>query len=271
MDSYYVTTIGKIVIRLWLVIALALMGTSAGATDTEENPPKPLFFGVEISPFEAQYIVRKAVNVRAGPGQDRKKVGKLEKGDRITGIGRAKGGWIAYRDMDKDVGFIYESVLYAITDSTLSKELTGTLSGPAQPKCSYTISFIGKSEAEGQVFQIGDYEVDWVCEQNNQTAKFSTPMFLTEGPYAPNNRAMHQITIDILDLAINLEEVLSTNLYYNPEKREVTYDGTSNRRMARTPAETTAKASSVSDALHASVRLAYEAWNDHLWAELLKR
>ena len=270
-NFYQITTIGMLAARLWLVIGLVFILTSAEAKDTEATALNSTFLGFEIQPFEAIYIVRKAVNIRSKPSKNSKKVGKLGKGKRITGVGRAKGGWIAYRDQDKEIGFVYEPVLYAIIDSSLSRELTGTLSSGAHPKCKYAINFIGKSEAEGQIFQIGDYEVDWECEKKGYAASFSTPMFLTEGPYVPSKRATHQITIDILDLAVNLEEVLSTNLFFNHEKMQVTYDGISNRRMAQKLAESTAPASSVSDALQASVRLAYQAWNDHLWVELLKR
>lgn len=253
---------------------LALTIATSNALAADEPPisiPKALFKGVEITPFDVLYIVRKDVNVRALPTQKSKKVGRLDEGERISGVGRAKKDWIAYQDDGKEIGFVYEPVLYPVIESALSSDIAGVLSSGNRPACEYKIIFIGKTEAEGQLFQIGDYEVDWVCEQNAVQARFSTPMFLTEGPYISKQPAVHQITIDILDLAINLEEVLSTNLFYDHEKMQIVYENVSQKGLSVLPANTKVSARSVPDALQAAVGFAYEVWNEKLWGELMKR
>ncbi len=241
------------------------------AAEKTESPPTATFLNTEIRPFSAIYVVRKDVNIRAKPTQKSKRVGKLEEGTRIEAAGRAKGGWIAYRAAGKDIGFVYEPVLYPVIESTLTEDIMGTLSSGGRPTCEYVLRFIGKTEAQGQIFQIGDYEIDWTCRQNDEEATFSTPMFLTEGPYIGSKPALHQITIDILDLSVNLEEVLSTNFLFNHETMEMTYDSISASRFGNEPKLKQKVAASIPDALRTAVVISYVTWNTILWTELMKR
>jgi len=259
-----------------LGISAALLFAPVSALAQDQGKPEKaevpvIFLGAEITPFNAIYVVRKDVNIRAKPTQKSKRIGKLEEGERIGAVGRAKGGWVAYRELGKDIGFVYEPVLYPVIESALAEEITGTLSSGGRPTCEFTLSFVGKTEAEGQIFQIGDYEIDWLCRQNATEARFSTPMFLTEGPSVSNKPALHQMTIDILDLTANLEEVLSTNFQFDHEKMQITFDGITSKRFGRTPEQTQAQVASLSEALATAVTLAYESWNSVLWTELMKR
>lgn len=251
--------------------SLSGMPQNANAQKTKSSPAKALFMGVEIKPFDGSYMVRKDVNIRAKPKTGSKKLGKLKQGVRISTVGRAKGGWVAYQKEGNNIGFVYESVLYPVIESALKEELKGTVSGAKRPECAYTIRFVEKSIAEGQIFEIGDYEIDWHCKQNGNLTDFSTLMFLTEGPYDSKKGGSHQITIDVFNVAINMEEVLSTNFLYNPKKKQLTYDGVSQKRLARNPAKKVVDVASISEALKAAVRLAHEAWNVKLWAELFKQ
>ncbi len=256
---------------LWGLLFSFMGMTPLYAQNADQLSLKKVFLDTEITPFEAFYIVRADVNVRAKPTQKSEKVGRLDEGARIYAVGRANKDWVAYREQEKDVGFVYEPVLMPVIDSTLWEEVKGTLAAVSKPKCDYTINFVGKSTAEGQIFQIGDYEVDWKCLFNGKTSRFSTPMFLTEGPYVPSQKSVHQVTIDILDLAINLEEVLSTNLFYDHEKMRVRFDGISSKRMSVNKPDAEVAVTSLPSALQAAVQLAHEAWGEPLWAELLKR
>ena len=256
---------------LFCVYSFSGMSPAVNAQKTKTVSTKVQFMGSEITPLNRAYMVRKDVNIRAKPKTGSKKVGKLKQGLRISTVGRAKGGWVAYRDDGKDVGFVYEPVLYPVIESALKEELQGTVSGKNRPKCAYIIRFVEKSVAEGQIFQIGDYEIDWHCSQKGKLADFSTLMFLTEGAYNSKGSTLHQITIDVFDIPISIEEVLSTNFLYNTKKNQLTYDGVSQKRLARTPAKKVVDVASVSEALKAAVSLAHEAWNDLLWAELFKQ
>jgi len=261
------------VVFAYLSIAFVVIVLSpiVSAQKLEMSPQKILFMGAEIKPIDGIYIISKDVNVRKKPKTGSKKIGSLKKGVRITTVGRAKGGWVAYQDQGKDIGFVYESVLYPVIESALKKNLKGTLSSEKRPKCSYTTTFVGKSDAEGQVFQIGDYEIDWKCEYKGKSTNFSSLMFLTEGPYDTSKSAIHQITIDLFDVAVNMEEVLSTNFLYDRIKKKLIYDGVSQKRLANDLGEKVVYVADVPHALQAAVQVAHEAWNDFLWVELFKQ
>ena len=257
----------------YLLIASVVMVLSptVSAQKVIKSGPKITFMGAQIKPIDGIYIIRKDVNVRKKPKTGSKKVGSLKKGDRITTVGRAKGGWVAYQDQGKNMGFVYESVLYPVIESELKNKLKGTLFGKKRPKCSYITTFVGKSDAEGQVFQIGDYETDWKCKYKGKSTNFSSLMFLTEGPYDSGKSSKHQITIDVFDVVVNMEEVLSTNFLYDRKKKKLVYDGVSQKRLANDPVEKVVYVADVPDALQAAVQLAHEAWNDFLWDELFKK
>jgi hypothetical protein len=262
----------KVVFAYLLFISVVIvLSPIASAKKMESSPPKVLFLGVQIKPVDGIYVIRKYVNVRKKPKTGSKKVGSLKKGERITTVGRAKGGWVAYQKQGRDVGFVYESVLYPVIESELKNNLKGTLSGEKRPKCSYITTFVGKSDAEGQVFQIGDYEIDWECKYKGKSASFSTLMFLTEGPYYSSKSSIHQITIDVFDVSVNMEEVLSTNFLYDRIKKKLIYDGVSQKRLANDPAIKVVDVSDVPHALQTAVQLAHEAWSDFIWVELFKQ
>jgi hypothetical protein len=256
---------------LLFISVVTVLPPIANAQKIESSPPKILFLGVQIKPVNGIYIIRKYVNVRKKPKTGSKKVGSLKKGKRISTVGRAKGGWIAYQEQGNDVGFVYESALYPVIESKLKNNLKGTLSGEKRPKCSYITTFVGKSDAEGQVFQIGDYEIDWECKYEGKSASFSTLMFLTEGPYDSSKSSIHQITIDVFDVAGNMEEVLSTNFLYDRIKKKLIYDGVSQKRLANDPVIPVVDVSDVPNALQMAVQLAHEAWSDYFWVELFKK
>jgi hypothetical protein len=259
----------KIVFAYFFCIFFVIVSSPiASAQKIKTSALEVLFMGVQIKPIDGMYIIRKDVNVRKKPKTGSKKIGSLKKGERIRTVGRAKGGWLAYQDKGKDIGFVYETVLYPVIESTLKNNLTGNLSGESRPMCSYTTTFVGKSDAEGQVFQIGDYEIDWKCKYKDKSASFSSLMFLTEGPYDTSKSAIHQITIDVFDVAVNMEEVLSTNFLYNRKKNKLIYDGISQKRFANDPAQKGAYVADVPGALQTAVKLAHGAWNDLFWAEL---
>ena len=240
------------------------------AQKTEKSTPKGLFMGTQIKRVDSIYIIRKDVNVRKKPKTGSKIVGSLKKGERITTVGRAKGGWVAYQDQGEDIGFVFKTALYPIIESALRNNLKGALSGEKRPQCSYVTSFVGKSDAEGQVFQIGDYEIDWKCKYKGKSANFSSLMFLTEGPYDSSKSSIHQITIDVFEVAVNMEEVLSTNFFYDRLKNKLIYDGVSQKRLANDPAVKVVNVAGIPETLQAAVRLAHEAWNDLFWVELFK-
>ncbi len=262
----------KVVLASFLAVFFVIvLPPNASAQKTEIFPSKVLFMGAQIKPIDGMYVITKDVNVRKKPKTGSKRVGSLKKGQRITTVGKAKGGWVAYQDKGKDIGFVYDTVLYPVIQSALKDSLKGSVSGEKRPKCSYIATFVGKSNAEGQVFQIGDYEIDWDCKYKGKSESFSTLMFLTEGPYDSSKSSVYQITIDVFDVAVNMEEVLSTNFLYDRKKNKLLYDGVSQKRLANDPVEKVVSVTDVPDALHTAIRLAHEAWNRFFWIELFKQ
>jgi hypothetical protein len=262
----------KVVLASLLCASVVIvLSPIASAQKMEPSASKVLFMGAQIQLIDGMYIVRKDVNIRKKPKTGSKKVGRLKKGVRITTVGQAKGGWVAYQEQGREIGFVYDSVLYPVIDSALKNNIKGTLSGERRPKCSYTTVFVGKSDAEGQVFQVGDYEIYWNCKYKGKSASFLSLMFLTEGPYDTSKSSMHQITIDVFDVAVNMEEVLSTNFLYDRIKQKLIYDGVSQKRLANDPAEKVVYVADLPGALQTAVQLAHEAWNDLLWVELFKQ
>jgi hypothetical protein len=262
----------KVVLAYLLIVSVVIvLPPIASAEKSQTSNINILFMGAQIKPIDGIYIVRKDVNVRKKPKTGSKKVGSLKKGKRITTVGRAKGGWVAYQDQGRNMGFVYETALYPVIESELKNSLKGTLSGEKRPKCSYITTFVGKSNAEGQVFQIGDYEIDWECKYKGKSAAFLSLMFLTEGPYDSSKSSKHQITIDVFDVTVNMEEVLSTNFLYDRIKKKLIYDGVSQKRLANNPAEKVVYVADIPDALQTAVQLAHEVWNEFLWAEVFKK
>ena len=248
-----------------IVAIVATLGTAASA-QTE----KLLFLGTQIKADAGTYLVTKDVNVRAKPLTGSKRVGGFKRGDRIKVVGRAPGAWVAVRKGGKDFGFVYEPILLPLIDGTLDKELTGRIKAKGSPACDYRVRFEGKSVAEGQLFKFADYEVAWKCTVGKSKIEFLTPMFMTEAPYQASKKGIYQITIDHLELEDNLEEVISTTVYFKRKKKQVNFDSVSSKKYRKQPAVKEMQADDVAQALVVAVRLSYGAWNKAVWRDLSK-
>jgi len=245
------------------------VGQSSNGADKDEAGPKT-FLGAKIKPKPGIYLVTKDVNVRARPETKSKRVGRFRKGARITTVGKATGAWVAVKKDGKDYGFVYEPILLEIIDGALKKPQSGTLKEKGRPNCTYKIQYEGKSAAEGQLFEIADYAVDWDCEWKDKVLRFVTPMFMTEAASRIAKKQVHQITIDIISFEASMEEVVSTTVLYERTKSRVLFDGVSEDRFARKAKFDEFKVDKLADALDAAVWLTYRAWNEAVWTELAK-
>lgn len=258
--------------RLFLIIfALPLFLAAAGgdcawAQDAKKKSASVPFLKTTVTPLTGTYLVLKAANVRLRPATKGRRVGRRGKGERVQVVGRAKGPWLAIRDGEgKDIGFIYQTSLMPVIDGTLDQPLIGDVKNPGQPDCTYEIHFEGKSPAEGQAFVFADYDIGWQCDLSGKSLRFHTPMFITEGPHRGISKQVHQITIDILDLTVSLEEVLSTHVLWNRSQGMVTFDSITAKQFARTPAQPALPATNLAGALHTAIKLATSSWNSRLW------
>ena len=187
-------------------------------------------------------------------------------------------------------------------EGKLESNLSGILKKKGHPICKYTISFLGKTPAEGVIFKMSDYGIDWACkkiiENKNETDKllhksskalvniekkikfvkesddpdvksvqinFFTPMFLSEGKVNLGKKRYNQITIDFLEAGISSRDIFSITMFYDVTKKVVGFYGATDQKLILPSIETSVKVTSVKEALKAAVKLSYEVWNDELW------
>ena len=256
-----------------LVAAVLLIALAVGPALAAEKktPPKPMIFmGVKVQPLHGQYLVLKDVNIRARPKTKSKKVGSFKAGKRIDVVARAAGAWVAVREGGKDLGFVYDQILLPLIDGTLKKDLNGKTSVKGGASCQYRIRFEGKSQVEGQVFEIADYDVFWYCLNGKRKVKFRTPMFITEAPYQLGTKRIFQISIDVLDIEGGYDDIFSTTLLYDKDKNRVVFDSVSIKKFGQTPATKEISAKTVPQALRAAVIITLATWNKSAWKDLIK-
>ena len=256
-----------------LVAAVLLIALAVGPALAAEKktPPKPMIFmGVKVKPLHGQYLVLKDVNIRARPKTKSKKVGSFKAGKRIDVVARAAGAWVAVREGGKDLGFVYDQILLPLIDGTLKKALEGKTSVKGGASCQYRIRFEGKSQVEGQVFEIADYDVFWDCLDGKRKVKFRTPMFITEAPYQLGTKRIFQISIDVLDIEGGYDDIFSTTLLYDKDKNRVAFDSVSIKKFGQTPATKEISAKTVPQALRAAVIITLATWNKSAWKDLIK-
>jgi len=256
------------------LVALVLLGGGA-ASAAEKQPAEksdgPTVMGVPVEPIDGIYLVLKDVNVRAAPETKSKRVARLDAGTKVEAVGSVKGPWLAVRLDGKVLGFVYAPILMPMIDGTLSDPVSGTVAVHGVGQCEYTVEFVGKSEAGDQRFEFADYGVEWRCRSAASGLAFHTPMFLSEGPYQGTRKAVHQITVDVLELAGSLEEVFSTHLLWERNKGEVMFDSTTIKKFAHAKPPDALKAETLSDALKAAVETTAHVWTDSVWSALAKK
>ena len=230
------------------------------------------FKGVYVKPYNSTYIVIKDVNIRSLPETKSKRLGKYKSGRRIQVVGIAGGSWLAVRENNSDVGFVYKLFLLPLINGTLDQALTGVASSKRKPgtDCKYTISFEGKSPVEGQFFEIADYDIIWECTRAKKKIMFRTPMFITEAPYKLSHKRIFQITVDVLDQDRGYDEIFSTFILFDLEKSRVFYDGVSIKKYAYVSAAKEFPAKSIAQALKGAAVIALKRWNKMAWKNLIK-
>ena len=256
--------------RATALIFLVLAAGSAVSPVRAAEKNTMTFLGVEVTPHEGKYVVMKDVNVRAKPKTKSKKIGSLKARRHVQVGAKAPGAWMAVREGTKDLGFVYAPVLMPLIDGTPAEELTGKASVKGGADCDYRIRFEGKSQVEGQLFEISDYDVVWDCTVAKRRVRFRTPMFITEAPYQLGSKRIYQVNVDVLDLYSGYEDILSTIVLYNEDKDRVTFDGVSIKKYGQTPKEKTLKARNVHEALTGAVKIALSVWNKSAWKNLIK-
>ncbi|MCB2100693.1 MAG: hypothetical protein KDE22_07485 [Rhodobacterales bacterium] len=242
------------------------------------------FLGQAITVEPGRHLVLKDVNLRGAPRTGAPRVGRLEKGTVVDSPGfAAKGGWLAVTGDGFDPGFIFAPVTVPLIDGTLDEDLAGVAraanKGPGSNRaCAYRIRWTGRSPIPDEVITTADYDVSFHCRDKAKSAPGGGPsgaegtatgyMFLTEAPYNLSRRRVYQITIDLIDITGDYEEVLSVTTLYQAHRDEVLFDSRHMKTFADKPTQRTRPAASVPEALRAAVELAVESWTDAAWAVL---
>ena len=245
-----------------VVVSSWLLPISPGFAAGADSP----FSGVELLPVEGTFVVSQDnLNVRAQPRTGGERVTQLAKGDRVTVIGKAKGGeWYAVRKDGQDLGFAYAPVLLRQIDGRLEEDLKGTAKSNGVT-CSYTIRFESQNEIEGEVMRVADYWTQMDCRRKGKKITFSILMFLTELPYLPNKQSTFQIGVEVADVGVDYDRALSSIVMYDFDEKTVTFDSISPKEFAKKAEFKSHVVNDVKEALTSAVEISLEAWNDEFW------
>lgn len=249
---------------------LCLVGVMAGGLNVRPLSAADItFLGHPVSPKPGTYVVTKELNVRAEPDTKGKKIGSFQEGERIDVAGSAKGSWMAVRVDGKDLGFVYGPVLMPLINAVVEEPLTGKIA-ISGGNCAYRVVFEGESPIEGQMFNSVDYRAVLECRRGGSSFAFDMPLFITEGPYNGGDRSIHQIGMDVLELAQEYERVFSTNLLYDAEKGRVKLDSVSVDKYLAKKKEDPVPVVNVATALVAAIGLAARSWTPAFWSDLAR-
>ncbi|MCG8508678.1 MAG: SH3 domain-containing protein [Rhodospirillales bacterium] len=225
--------------------------------------------GSPVESATGRFLAATEVNLRAKPSTRAPKRGRLERGMKVEAFGAAENGsWLVVRRGRQELGFVFAEMLLPLIDGTISEPIGGsTKSGDGGP-CNYVIRFAGKSAVQEDLFETSDYEIDWSCVIDGRQLEFPGFMFITEAPFQLSENRVYQISIDLLDITRNYDEVFSTVFLYRPDKGTVALDSVSMKEFARKPAVGEASAKTVPAALSGAAKLAPAAWNAKVWEML---
>ena len=225
--------------------------------------------GEPLSPASGYFLSISDVNLRAKPSTRAQKRGRLERGSRVEAIGAAENGsWFFVRRGEQELGFVFAETLLPLIDGTLDAPLTGMTESGSDRSCRYLIRFVGKNLVEGELFETSDYEVDWECALNDKQITFPGYMFITEAPFQLSENRVYQISIDLLNVTREYDEVFSTIFLYRLGENEVVLDSVSMKEYGVEPKVARLAARTVAEALAAAAKIAPRAWNDTVWSML---
>lgn len=260
-----------------VVLALAaLMGLSlffpVSIFAAEAGPMT--FMGVKVKPHKGAYLVLKDVNIRARAETKSKKLGSLKRGEKVNAVARAGPSWLAVRGQSKgkikDLGFVYYKFLLPLIDGSLSEVLKARIKTGGGVDCAYSIKFVGRSPIEGQVFQIADYDVFWDCLIDKKKVEFRTPMFMTEAPYQMDHKRIFQISVDVLDINNDYDDIFSSIVLYERDKKRVLFDSVSIEKFGQKPSPSKIDAKTVPEALIGAAKIAALSWKNIVWQTVRK-
>ncbi len=219
-----------------------------------------------VEPASGFYVTAADVNVRFGPSTKAAKRGDLDRGVKVEAIGSADDGkWLVVRQDDQELGFVYAETLLPLVNGELNQPLKGETSFGEGGSCRFVINFIGKNPVEGELFETSDYEVDWSCVVKERSIRFPAFMFITEAPFQLSDNNVYQISIDLLGVVQEYDEIFSTVFLFRRNDDKVVFDSVSMKEFANLPKSAERPASDVVAALSGAAAIAPGIWKDRVW------
>ncbi len=169
------------------------------------------------------------------------------------------------RQDDQELGFVYAETLLPLVNGELNQPLKGETSFGEGGSCRFVINFIGKNPVEGELFETSDYEVDWSCVVKERSIRFPAFMFITEAPFQLSDNNVYQISIDLLGVVQEYDEIFSTVFLFRRNDDKVVFDSVSMKEFANLPKSAERPASDVVAALSGAAAIAPGIWKDRVW------
>ena len=88
---------------------------------------KSFFNGMVVGAY-SHFLALRELNIRSKPMTKSKRLGRINKGERVEVLGRVgRTQWFIIKHDGKAKGFVYRKLLAPILDGSISKSLTGKL------------------------------------------------------------------------------------------------------------------------------------------------
>lgn len=228
----------------------------------------------KLSVTSKAFLVLRDVNIRSGPGNKFRKIGRLKKNQQVNAVGRFKSTkWILVEKNLKKLGFVYGSALVPIIDGKLENSINGRLTGKTKagrnlPACTYIIQFLKKVKIEGDIQVTSDYNLSMKCKLIKKIVNINATMFLTERPYLDNTKPIFQINVDLNNILTEDEEIFSVITLYHAQENKLTFDGVNKLKYKSNDKIAERKVIDISSALKGAVSMAHSVWGNKIWAKL---
>ncbi len=230
--------------------------------------------GVTLIPAQPIYFVVRDAFVRDAPDNNATRIGQVAKGQRLSVAGKvvvpkSKGTyWVALKQPNGTFGFVFGTALLPMVDGTLKAPLDGRLTAADRPECRYLVSFEGRTQVADDIQQTADYDIAFDCKsKTGEPLTFNAGMFITELPFE-DKRELHQINIDLWDVRVNGEDILSVTALYDPAAKRVTFDRANDPALSAGNGIAAEPAGDVPAALAAALKIAHKSWQPAVWDKL---
>ena len=84
-------------------------------------------------------------------------------------------------------------------------------------------------------------------------------------------KEVYQINVDLIDLPLKEEDVLSVVNLYHPRKSKIIFDSLNDKSMCSGKKVASIKAGNVAEALSCDVKIAHQVWGDKFWQAVTER